>query len=61
MMSTLFIGPPDWVFRWDEHKSMFIGLLIGFLLTGVTVYFFMPIKASYEPVIMNEIKAKVLD
>jgi CBS-domain-containing membrane protein len=70
MMSTLFIGPPDWVFRWEEHRPMFIGLIIGMLLAGVAVYYVMTkirqrhgvVVAPYEAVVMmNEMKSKALD
>ena len=68
MMSTLFIGPPDWVFRWEEHRPLFLGLILGMLVAGVAVYYMMSKKrrhvvvAPYEAVVMmNEMKSKALD
>jgi hypothetical protein len=65
MMSTLFIGPPDWVFRWEEHRSLWIGLAVGMLIAGVAVYVVMTKKQHrippYEAVVMNEMKAKAID
>jgi hypothetical protein len=65
MMSTLFIGPPDWVFRWEEHQPLFIGLVMGMLLAGVLILVLMPRPKSgeeaYQAVTMNEVKSKAMD
>ncbi len=69
MMSTLFIGPPDWVFRWEEHRPLVLGLILGMLVAGLAVYYVMSQKdrrtAGVEPyeavVMMNEMKSKALD
>ena len=66
MMSTLFIGPPDWVFRWEEHRPMFLGLAAGMLLAGILAMLLMPKgpksgEEAYQAVAMNEIKSKAMD
>ena len=66
MMSTLFIGPPDWVFRWEEHQPMFIGLMIGMVIASALMVVVLGRKTdaaekAYQPVTMNEIKSKAMD
>lgn len=65
MMSTLFIGPQDWVFRWKDHEPLLIGLVVGMIVSGFAVYMFLDkrrrLGEPYEAVVMNEIKSKVLD
>lgn len=66
MMSTLFIGPPDWVFRWADHQSLFMGLMLGMAMASALTVMLLGRKTdaaekAYQPVTMNEIKSKVLD
>ncbi|GAX25200.1 hypothetical protein FisN_5Lh281 [Fistulifera solaris] len=63
MMSTVFIGPQDFVFRWKDHQQAFVGLGIGFVVALLLVFVF-PKKEqapAYEPVAMNQLKSKVMD
>ena len=70
MMSTLFIGPPDWVFRWEEHQSLFVGILVGMTLASLVTTLLLgrrknntktAVEQAYQPVTMNEIKSKAMD
>jgi FtsP/CotA-like multicopper oxidase with cupredoxin domain len=65
MMSTLFIGPQDYVFRWEDHIQLLAGVATGVLLTSILLlgYFAVIQKKAkpYTPVAMNELKSKTVD
>lgn len=61
MMSTLFIGPQDYVFDLKEHAQLLTGIGIGFALAGVLLKIVATRKKSYSPVAMNELKSKAMD
>ena len=61
MMSTLFIGPQDYVFRWEDNMEWMIGLLVGFVISSVVLLVFRRSRLDYEPVTMNELKSKTMD
>lgn len=72
MMATLFIGSPDKIFRWKDHKPLLFGLGMGFIL-GVAMLFVTyqafwqnekdeTLKEYYYSVVkMNELKSKTVD
>ena len=67
MMATLFIGPPDYVFRIEEHLPLILGLVAGMGLAGLLFLIvnrlrnIRGISTTYEPVVMNELKSKAID
>ena len=63
MMSTLFIGEPDYVFKWKDHVELLTGLGVGVLVSSVLLlgYFELFRKKPYSPVAMNKLKSKVQD
>jgi len=63
MMSTLFIGKKDWVFRLEEHIQWILGIVAGVGLTTIAllVYVKRDGRDMYSVVNMNEIKAKTMD
>ncbi|CAB9517969.1 Multicopper oxidase mco [Seminavis robusta] len=66
MMSTLFIGPPDYVFRLEENLPLLIGVAVGMVFAGV-IFVVMGCRNGdqqtvYRPVAtMNELKVKAQD
>ena len=70
MMSTLFIGPQDYVFRWNDHLPLIRGIAVGIIVASVILYIQCTVRktfggtstsANYEAVAMNELKSKALD
>jgi hypothetical protein len=67
MMATLFIGPPDYVFRIEEHIPLIFGLVAGMGLSSLLLLLVNRIRnkggvgKAYEPVAMNELKSKAID
>ena len=62
MMATLFIGPQDYVFHWQDHLQLLLGVCAGVLVSGLMVLAYLVTrKDTYEPVAMNELKSKVND
>jgi hypothetical protein len=67
MMATLFIGPPDYVFRIEEHLPLILGLVAGMGLSAILFLLVSKIckksrvEKAYEPVVMNELKSKAID
>lgn len=61
MMTTLFIGPPDWIFRLEEHVQWIAGVLVGIFLAVLFVAFKRETRVDYSPVSMNEVKSKAMD
>jgi FtsP/CotA-like multicopper oxidase with cupredoxin domain len=66
MMSTLFIGEQDWVFRLEHHISWIMGLGAGVVLASALCWLYSKkrtnvVVAPYEPVVMNELKSKAMD
>ena len=68
MMSTLFIGPQDWVFRLEELLPLLIGVAAGMVLAAILFWVVAGNqhvtghKEVYAPVAtMNEMKVKVQD
>lgn len=61
-MSTLFIGPQDYVFYWEDHAQLLMGLGVGVALASVILLAFVTTnKKPYTPVAMNELKSKAMD
>jgi len=72
MMATLFIGPPDYVFHWEDHWQLILGLVIG-ALVGMSLLWtsISCLKAEgdrtvrdyyqYSVVAMNDLKKKTFD
>lgn len=62
-MATLFIGPPEKVFRWEDHLQFCIGVGIGFLVASALLfaYFVTLGDKNYEAIAMNDLKSKALD
>jgi FtsP/CotA-like multicopper oxidase with cupredoxin domain len=64
MMATLFIGHPDYIFRFKDHASLILGLIIGGLATSMLLLsYFRSInnREAYSQVAMNELKSKAQD
>jgi hypothetical protein len=67
MMSTLFIGPQDYVFHWEDHIQTMIGIGVGILIASILSLCYIMTRGgkaastSYEPVAMNELKSKAVD
>ena len=72
MMATLFIGPPDYVFHWEDHWQLIVGLVIGALVGMALLWTSISyIKAEgdrsvrdyyqYSVVAMNDLKRKTFD
>lgn len=68
MMSTLFIGPEDYVFRWKDNEQWIFGIVAGCVVSLVLIIAYNLIGygskkriGSYEAVAMNELKAKAQD
>ena len=62
MMSTLFIGPPDYVFRLEEHFQLFVGLAVGMVIVALVGMIFTPKNNNdYSAIVMNDLKSKVMD
>jgi len=72
MMATLFIGPPDYVFHWEDHWQLILGLVVG-ALVGMSLLWtsISCLKAEgdrtvrdyyqYSVVAMNDLKKKTFD
>lgn len=67
MMSVLFIGPPDFVFRFQDHVELMLGTTIGFVVAAV-IFLILSKKSStlrdegsYEKVALDELKSKAVD
>lgn len=63
MMSTLFIGEPDFVFRFEDHGLLLFACAVG-MIVGVSVMLVRNRKIStvgYEAVALNELKSKAQD
>jgi hypothetical protein len=65
MMSTLFIGYPDVIFSWSDHRQLLVGTAIGIFVTTMLLSAFVYLKrretVNFEPVAMNELKSKAID
>ena len=61
MMSTLFIGEEDFVFRLKDHKQWIVGSAIGVIVSFLFFHFFMKENRDYSAVSMNELKSKARD
>lgn len=65
MMSTLFIGPQDYVFHFEDHMQTIFGICFGILFAAIVSIVLSLRKGekavSYEPVAMNELKSKAVD
>ena len=62
MMSTLFIGPPDWVFHWRDHVQLLGGMGMGILLSGLLLFLVVALrKEPTEAEEMKKLKSKALD
>lgn len=71
MMATLFIGPPDYVFHWEDHWQLIVGLAVGAfvsisLLLAVSCFRSESERSvkeyyQYSVVAMNELKKKTFD
>jgi FtsP/CotA-like multicopper oxidase with cupredoxin domain len=65
MMSTLFIGPQDFIFKWKDHLQLFLGAGVGILAIGVLLLVYLGThqekKSTYSAVAMNDLKSKTVD
>ena len=66
MMSVLFIGPQDFVLAkyCKDHPELIIGIGVGMMVALLAVFVIRGAKKNkeeYEPVTMNELKAKAVD
>jgi hypothetical protein len=71
MMSTLFIGPPDVIFHWQDHIPLLAGIAIGVVVGVSLIMAFVTVCRSeseqsmkeyyYSVVTMNELKSKTMD
>jgi hypothetical protein len=70
MMATLFIGPPDVIFHWQDHIQLIVGVTIGVVVavTLLTLAMFCRSESEksmkeyyYSVVTMNELKSKTVD
>jgi FtsP/CotA-like multicopper oxidase with cupredoxin domain len=68
MMSTLFIGPQDYIFHWRDHIPLLMGVAAGMALASIIIlctYFYYTRWGEptlpYEAVAMNELKSKAVD
>ena len=64
MMSVLFIGPPDYVFSFQDNAMLFAGIGLGIIVAGIAA---LMLRGSgknteaYDAVAMDELKTKALD
>ena len=61
MMSTLFIGPQDYVFRWKDNVQLIFGIVAGCVTTTIAMIAYYLICSKSEPGTMNELKSKAQD
>ena len=61
MMSTLFIGEEDFVFRLKDHMQWIVGSAIGVIVSFLFFHFFTKKSRDYSAVSMNELKSKARD
>jgi hypothetical protein len=63
MMATLFIGPQDYHFQWNDHEQLLLGIVVGALVSSVLLlgWAFGSKTSRYAPLVMNELKSKAQD